>query len=82
MRVTSKKTVSIPRLELAAVSVSVKIGGVLKDEVEYENIEDHYLTDSKVVLEFINNESSRFHVYVGNRVQFIYDHKTPHSGIM
>ena len=79
---TSKKTVSIPRLELAAVSVSVKIGGVLKDEVEYENIEDHYLTDSKVVLEFINNESSRFHVYVGNRVQFIYDHKTPHSGIM
>ena len=79
---TSKKTVSIPRLELAAVSVSVKIGGVLKDEVEYENIEDHYLTDSKVVLEFINNESSRFHVYVGNRVRFIYDHKTPHSGIM
>ena len=79
---TSKKTVSIPRLELAAVSVSVKIGDVLKDEAEYENIEDHYLTDSKVVIGFINNESSRFHVYVGNRVKFIYDHTTPHSGIM
>ena len=37
-RVTPKKTVSIPRLELAAASVSVKIGDVLKDELEYENI--------------------------------------------
>ena len=40
------------------------------------------MTDSKVVIGFINNESSRFHVYVGNRVKFIYDHTTPHSGIM
>ena len=52
-RVTPKKTVSIPRLELAAASVSVKIGDVLKDELEYENIEDHYWTGSKVVLGFI-----------------------------
>ena len=79
---TPKKTVSIPRLELAAASVSVKIGDVLKSEVEYENIEDHYWTDSKVVLGFIKNESSRFHVFVGNRVQFIYDDTTPYSGIM
>ena len=76
-RVTPKKTVSIPRLELAAASVSVKIGDVLKDELEYENIEDHYWTDSKVVLGFISNESSRFHVYVANRVQLIHDHTTP-----
>ena len=41
-RVMPKKTVSIPRLELVAASVSVKIGNVLKDELEYENIEDHY----------------------------------------
>ena len=29
-RVTSKKTVSIPRLELAAATISVKIGDTLK----------------------------------------------------
>ena len=74
---TPKKTVSIPRLELAALSVSVKIGDVLKDELEYENIEDHYWTGSKVVLGFISNESSWFHVYVANRVQLIHDHTTP-----
>ena len=76
-RVTPKKTVSIPRLELAAASVSVKIGDILKDELEYENIEDHYWGDSKVVLSFISNESSRFHVCVVNRVQLIHDHTTP-----
>ena len=76
-RVTPKKTVSIPRLELAAASVSVKIGDVLKDELEYENIEDHYWTDSKDVLGFISKESSRFHVYVANRVQLSHDHTTP-----
>ena len=67
-RVTPKKTVSIPRLELAAATLSVKIVDILKDELEYGNIEDYYWTDSKVVLGFISNESNRFHVYVANRV--------------
>ena len=31
-RVTPKKTVSIPRLELAAATISVNIGDKLKDE--------------------------------------------------
>ena len=72
-----KKNLSIPRLELAAASVSLKIGDVLKDELEYENFEDRYWTDSKVVPGFISKEFSRFHAYVGNRVQLIYDHTTP-----
>ena len=76
-RVAPKKTVSIPRLELAAATISVKIGDVVKNELEYENIEDHYWTDSKVVLGFISNASSRFHVYVANRVQLIHDYTNP-----
>lgn len=42
--ITPKKTVSIPRLELAAATLSVKIGDVLTDELEYGNIEDYYWT--------------------------------------
>ena len=76
-RVTPKKTISVPRLELAAATTSVKIGDTIKSELEYENIEDHYWTDSKVVLGFISNESNRFHVYIANRVQMIHDHTTP-----
>ena len=76
-RVTPKKTVSIPRLELAAATISVNIGDKLKDELEYEDIKDYYWTDSKVVLGFISNESRRFHTYVANRVQLIHEHTTP-----
>ena len=76
-RVTPKKAVSISGLELAATTISVKIGDILKKELKYEDVEDHYWTDSKVVLGFISNESSRFHVYVANRVQLIHDHPTP-----
>ena len=46
-RVTLKKTVSIPRLELAAAMISVNIGDLLKNELEYEDIKDYYWTDSK-----------------------------------
>ena len=45
-RVAPKKTGSIPRLELAAATISVKIGDMLKNELEYEDIEDYYWTDS------------------------------------
>ena len=75
--VTPEKTVSIPRMELAAATLSVKTGDILKDKLEYGNIEDYYWTDSMVVLGFISNESSGFHVYVANRVQLIHDHITP-----
>ena len=76
-RVTPKKTVSIPRLELAAATISVNISDLLKNELEYEDIKDNYWTDSKVVLGFISNESRRLHTYVANRVQLIHEHITP-----
>ena len=76
-RVAPRKTVSIPRLELVAAAVSVRVADVLKNELDYERIEEFYWTDSKVVLGFINNESRRFHVYVANRVQLIRDYTSP-----
>ena len=61
--------VTIPRLELTAATVSVRVANVLKEELDYEELQDFYWTDSKVVLGFISNESRRFHVYVANRTQ-------------
>jgi len=77
-RVAPRKTVSIPWLELAAAAaVSVRVADVLKNELDYERIEEFHWTGSKVVLGFINNESRRFHVYVANRVQLIRDYASP-----
>ncbi|XP_044169286.1 uncharacterized protein LOC122953433 [Acropora millepora] len=67
------RSVTIPRLELTAATVSVGVANVLKEELDYEELQDFYWTDSKVVHGFISNESRRFHVYVANRAQFIRD---------
>ena len=40
-------------------------------------IGEHFWTDSRVVLGYINNEARRFHVYVANRVQAIRNHTEP-----
>ena len=62
---------------MAAATISVNVGDKLQNEMEYENIKDHYWTDSKVALGFIGNESRRFHTYVAHRVQVIPEHTTP-----
>jgi hypothetical protein len=73
-RVAPLKTVTIPRLELTAALISVKVSTLLQLELDIENVQNWYWTDSKVVLGYINNEARRFHVYVSNRVQQIHDY--------
>ena len=72
-RVAPLKAVTVPRLELTAALVSVKVGSLLQQELDLGSIQNIYWTDSKVVLGYISNESRRFHVYVANRVQQIRD---------
>ena len=56
------KIVTIPRLELTTATVSVRVATMLKEELDYEELHGLYYADSKVVLGFISNESSRFQV--------------------
>ena len=68
------RQVSIPRLELTAAVLSVKMSSpFLRNELKYDNIAEYFWSDSKVVLGYIANEARRFHVFVGNRVQQIRD---------
>ena len=73
-RVAPLKSITIPRLELTAALVSIKMSTLLHDELEYETISDIFWTDSRVVLGYIANDSRRFHIFVANRVQQIRDH--------
>ena len=72
-RVASLKPVTIPRLELTAALVSVRIGVILLKELEYEQITEVFWTYSKVVIGYISNDARRFHTFVANRVQQIRD---------
>ena len=48
-RVTPLKPVTVPRLELVAALLSVKISVLLQKELEYENIKDYFWTDSSIL---------------------------------
>ncbi len=76
-RVAPLKAMTTPRMELTAAVVSVNVTNMLSKELNYEEIEQLYHTDSTVVLGYINNEARRFHTYVGNRVQHIRDRSDP-----
>ena len=72
-RLAPIKADTIPRVELTAATVSIRVGELLKREVDGEP-EFMYHTDSETVLRYIANEQQRFHVFVVNRVQLIRDH--------
>ena len=72
-RVAPVKYVSIPRLELTAATLSVKISKMLREGLDIHISSEVFCTDSKVALGYINNDSRRFKIFVANRVQFIRD---------
>ncbi|XP_068674508.1 uncharacterized protein [Montipora foliosa] len=78
-RVAPLKPITIPRLELTAALVSVKISDVLRRELEYDQITEVFWTDSKAVIGYISNDARRFQTFVASRVQQIRDHTTPNQ---
>ena len=72
-RVTPQKPVAIPRLELQAAVTSVKVSQQLHRELDPSGTQEVFWSDSKVVLEYIANESRRFHIFIANCVKVIQD---------
>ena len=70
-RLAPIKAVTIPRLELTADTVSVRLGEILKKELDDKPETVQYHTDSVTVLRYIANDQKRFQVYVANRFQLI-----------
>lgn len=76
-RVAPVKATTIPRLELTAATVSVRVGELIAEELDEPVESKTYWTDSTTVLKYIRNEKKRFHVFVANRVQMIRDVTNP-----
>ena len=73
-RVTPKKFVSMPHLELVAAVLSEKLGNFLKKELKIHCFRETYWSDSKVVLGYIRNNTKKFKIFVANRIQQIQEH--------
>lgn len=76
-RVTPNSVLTIPRLELSAAVVAVRVSDLLRAELEIQDLKDFFWTDSTVVLGYINNDARRFQVFVANRVQRIKSSTAP-----
>ncbi|XP_071848188.1 uncharacterized protein [Apostichopus japonicus] len=76
-KVAPLKLRTIPRLELQAAVLAVKVDSLLRRELALEFAKSYFWTDSEIVLKYIHNDSRRFHVFVGNRVSLIREFSDP-----
>jgi hypothetical protein len=76
-RVAPLKQLSIPKLELQAAILCVRLLNVIKTEHTYE-ISSYYLwTDSTTVLQWIQDHSRRHPTFIANRIAEIQDDSDP-----
>ena len=78
-RVAPIKYITIPRMELVAATLSVKISALLQKELQLLNVKETFWTDSKVVLGYIRHESRKLKVFVANRIELIRYHTDIHQ---
>ena len=76
-RLSPLKTVTIPRLELSAATLSTELDRMIREEIELTIDESFYWTDSMCVLRYIENEENRFQTFVANRVAAIREQSLP-----
>ena len=71
------RPISIPRLELQAAVLSVRIYQVCREELTCKIDRVVFWTDSQTTLQYIKNESRRFHTYAANRIAEIREITSP-----
>ena len=71
------KPMTVPRLELSAAVLAVQLDKTLKYELEVPVRQSVFWSDSTTVLQYIRNESTRFHTFVSNRLSVIHENSEP-----
>ena len=75
-RVAPLKTITVPRLELTAATLAVKVNKQLCGELQLPINKVVLWTDSAIVLRYLRNTTRRFQTFVANRLQLIHDSTT------
>ncbi|XP_068229419.1 uncharacterized protein [Palaemon carinicauda] len=70
-RVATLKHVSVPRLELSAAVLAVRLGNTILTMIDFRVDGVYYWTDSTTVLRYIRNDQARYQTFVANRVSMI-----------
>ena len=75
-RVAPLNRITTPRMELTAATLAVKLNHVIQRECKIQIDETFYWTDSMTVVRYVQNQSSRFHTFVANRLTIIHEGST------
>ena len=78
-RLAPIKSVSIPRLELEAATLAVKLNVAILREVRRTDLMTTFWTDSTTVFHMIHNFSKRFPTFVANRLAKIDETSNPNQ---
>ena len=70
-RVAPLKQITIPRMELTAAMLAVRMERMLTSELHLQLDRSVFWTDSTAVLKYIKNETKRFQTFVANRISAI-----------
>ena len=73
-RLAPVKSVSIPRLELTAAVLAVRLDVLVRKEIDLPVGSSYFWIDSTAVLYCIKNSTKRFPVFVANRLAIIENH--------
>ena len=68
---------TIPRLELSAAVIAVRMDRMLSRELSLTIQDSVFWTDSMIVLQYIYSCSKRFQTFVANRLSVIHDGSMP-----
>ena len=72
-RVTPLKTITVPRMDLTAAVVSVKLHKFTIEQLDLPIHKTVFWMDSTIVLQYIRNEARRFQTFVANRLSVIHN---------
>jgi len=76
-RVSPQKFVSIPRLELCAALLAVRLHAIVKKELRFPIRHSIFWSDSTTTLSWISSKHCKFHIYVANRVGEVLESTEP-----
>lgn len=76
-RVAPLKPVTIPRMELTAAVMAARMDWLWRRELRLQLQDSVFWSDSTTVLKYLKNETSRFRVFVANRISEILKMSNP-----
>lgn len=78
-RLAPLRPMTVPRLELSAAVLAAQLDRTVREELDIPINQSTFWSDSTCVLQYIRNQSKRFHTFVANRLSVIHENSAPHQ---